>query len=124
MISSLIIACSLSGNISVAAPSSPTDLEAFLFTGNNTIVVSWTPPSGGPTHTGYMIYYNAIATSGEADMGSITFGGASIDEIRITGRTRDEYTVSILVLTDQLPSTVTETTTIKGESFSIAYNVE
>ena len=90
-----------------AAPSPPTGFRALLFTANNSIAVSWTPPSGGTPPTGYIIYYEA--TFGAADAGSATVSGASTSEHTITGRTRDTYTVRIVALSTQLPSTVIET---------------
>ena len=100
------------------APSPPTDLRA-MFTGNSTIAVSWTPPSGGTPATGYIIYYEA--TSGGADTGSVTVGGASTSEHTISGRASSAYTVRIMALSSQLPSNVTETNTTSGESMSIIF---
>ena len=97
-----------------AVPSLPTDVRAILINCSNTIVVSWTPPSGGTPPTGYIIYYEA--TSGGADVGSATVSGASTSEVTITGRASGVYTVRIVTLSDQLPSncsTVIET--IHGE---------
>ena len=109
----IIVACSVL-LLYTAAPSRPTDIRAVLITGSDNITVSWTPPSGGTPPTGYVIYYEA--TSGGADAGSTTVSGASTSEVTITGRASNEYTVKIVSLSDQLPSTVTETTTISGES--------
>ena len=88
-----------------AAPGPPTGLRA-MFTGSNTITVSWTPPSGGTPPTGYIIYY-----VGGADTGSATVGGASTSELTITltNRNSGAYTVRIVALSTQLPSTVVET---------------
>ena len=99
-----------------AAPGPPTGLRA-VFTGSNTITVSWIPPSGGTPPTGYSIYYEA--TSGGADTGNVTVGGASTSQHTITDRTRDAYTVRIVALSTQFPSTVATTTTTGGESMSI-----
>ena len=93
------------------APSPPTDLSA-MFTGIN---VSWTPPPGGTLATEYSIYYEA--TSGGADMGSAAVGGASTSVI--PGRTSGAYTVRIVALSTQLPSTAATATTTGGESMSI-----
>ena len=95
-----------------AAPSPPTDLSA-RFTSSSTISVSWTPPSGGATPTGYEIYYEA--TVGAADTGSVSVSGASVSQYTITGRTSDDYAIGIVALSANLPSTVTELTTIRGE---------
>ena len=100
------------------APSPPTDLRA-MFTGNSTIAVSWTPPSGGTPPTGYIIYYEA--TSGGADTGSATVSGANTSEVTITGRTSGAYTVRIVALSTQLPSNITETFTAGGESMSVVF---
>ena len=87
-----------------------------MFTGSSSIAVSWTPPSGDTPPTEYNIYY-----VGGADTGSVTVGGASTSEVSITGRTRDAYTVRIVALSTQLPSTVATTTTTGGESMSIVF---
>ena len=92
----------------ITAPNRPSGLRAFLFPGNDSIAVSWTPPSGGILPTGYIIYYEA--TSGGADTGSAAVSGASTSELTITGRTSGPYTVRIVALSTQLPSTVTITT--------------
>ena len=60
-----------------------------------------------------MIYYEA--TSGGADTGSATVSDASITTYAITGRTRDMYTVRIVILSVYLPSIVVETSTMRGE---------
>ena len=99
-----------------AAPGQPTGLRA-MFTGSNTITLSWTPPSGGTPPTGYIIYYED--TGGGADTDSATVSGASTSEHTITGRASGEYTIRIVALSDQLPSTVATTTTTGGESMSI-----
>ena len=100
------------------APDPTTGLKV-LFTGNNSIAVSWTPPSGGTPPTGYVIYYED--TSGGADMGSVTVSGASTSELTIPGRASGAYTVRIVALSHQLPSNVTETNTTSGESMSIVF---
>ena len=100
------------------APDPTTGLRV-LITGNNGIVVSWTPPSGGTPPTGYIIYYEA--TIGAADTGSVIVNGTSTSEHTISGRASGAYTVRIVALSDQLPSTVTETNTTSGESMSIVF---
>ena len=95
-----------------AAPGPPTDLRA-TFTVGNTITVSWTPPSGGTPPTGYIIYY-----VGAADTGSVTVSGANTSEHTFTDRIRGAYTVRIVALSTQLPSTATTT---GGESMSIVF---
>ena len=112
----VIMPDTLSLMYATAAPGPPTGLRA-MFTGSNTITVSWTPPSGGTPPAGYIIYYEA--NSGGADTGSFAVGGASTSELTITGRTRDAYTVRIVALSTQLPSNVVTTTTTGGESMSI-----
>ena len=106
LLNAIFLPCTASGH--------PTDLRAILLTSIDTIIVSWTPPSGGTPPTGYIIYYEA--TSGGVDMGSVTVGGASISEHTITGRTSDAYNVRIVALSIQLPSMEAETITISGES--------
>lgn len=73
--------------------------------------MSWTAPSGGATLTGYIVYYEA--TVGDTDRGSIVIG-ASTTQQSIAGRASDDYSVRIVALSLQLPSTVAETTTIRG----------
>ena len=98
-----------------AVPSPATDLRAVLITSSSSIVVSWTPPSGGTPPTGYIIYYEA--TSGGVDVGSATVSGASTSEVTITGRAGGVYTVRIVALSDQLPSNCSMVAeTISGES--------
>ena len=102
------------------APSPPTGPRAIVITGSNSIVVSWTPPSGGTPPTGYSIYYEAI--SGGADTGSVTVSGARTSEVTITGRASGAYTVRIVALSDQLPSNVTaEINTTVGRSMPIVF---
>lgn len=85
--------------------------------------VSWTPPSEGSQPTGYMIYYEA--TAGVFDVGSVTVSGGSTSQYRITVHDLvshvfaagvAEYTVKIVTLSAELPSTMAETTSIRGES--------
>ena len=92
----------------ITAPNRPSGLRALLFPGNNSIAVSWNPPSGDTPPTGYIIYYED--TSGGTDTGSVTVNGASTSEHTITGRTSGAYTVRIVALSTQLPSTVAITT--------------
>ena len=99
------------------APGQPTDLRAILV--NNTVTVSWTPPSGGTPPTGYIIYYEA--TSGGADTGSVTVNGVGTSEDTITGRASGAYTVRIMALSAQLPSIMTETTSSKSNNYSEKY---
>ena len=110
----------LSHMYATAPPSPPTGFRAIL-TGSNTITVSWTPPSGGTPLTGYIIYYEA--TSGGADTDSVTVNGASTSQHTITGRTSDVYTVGIVALSTQLPSTMATTTTTGGESMLIVITI-
>ena len=74
--------------------------------------MSWTPPSGGATPTGYEIYYEA--TVGAADTGSVSVSGASVSQHSIAGRTSDEYTIRIVALSAHLSSTVEQTATRRG----------
>ena len=93
------------------APDPPTGLTASLASGGGTtIFVSWTPPSGA---TGYMIYYEA--TDDPSDSSSVSVG-ASITQHNFTNRDSATYTIRIVALSDQLPSTVAQTTTMRGES--------
>ena len=90
-------------------PNPPLGVTA-VFHSYNVMTVSWTPPSRGTIPTKYVIYYDA-ATSGGADVGNVTVSDASTN---ITGRVCDAYTVRIMALSDQLPSTVVEVTAENG----------
>ena len=95
-----------------AASDPPTDVTASLFPSSDNISISWTPPSGGIPPTGYMIYYEA--TAGGSDAGNS--GVISGSPYTLSGRTSDEYTIMIVALSAQLPSTAVQTTAIRGES--------
>ena len=94
-------------------PPAPTDVRALLLT-NDTVAVSWTPPTRGTTPTGYMIRYEA--TAGEGDSGNVTVSGGNTSSKVIIDRSRPGYTVRIVALSAHLPSSVVETVTIDGES--------
>ena len=59
-----------------------------------------------------MIYY--VNTADESDAGNS--GVVSSSPHTFNGRTGDQYTIRIVALSAHLPSTVEQTTTIRGES--------
>ena len=67
--------------------------------GPTSIRVTWTAPTSGATVTGYRIYW-----SGGSDQGSMD-ANAGDTAVTITGRTRGlVYTITIVALSNQLPS--------------------
>ena len=87
---------------STAPPDPPTGLNATQ-EGPTNIGVSWTAPVSGAAVTGYRIFY-----SGGTDQGSVDVG-ASVTEHTITvtpTQSRLTYSISIVTLSSQLPSSV------------------
>ena len=67
------------------------------------VQVSWSAPASGATVTGYVIYYE---TTGDSEQ-SVTVGAAAT-EYTLTGfQERRSYNISILALSNQLPSILT-----------------
>ena len=84
---------------STGAPDPPTGLSATQV-GLTSIRVSWTAPVSGATVTGYRISY-----SGGTDQGSVDVGASATDHT-ITIAQPQSYSISIITLSSQLPSSV------------------
>ena len=77
--------------------------------GLDSVRVSWTPPSGEPAVTGYIIYYQQ---QDGGHTGSVTAGATSTTTI-ITGlMTGATYSISVVATSSMLPSNVTAAVTI------------
>ena len=91
---------SLSPSIAPSLPSNVTVSQ----NGVGSIQVSWTPPSGEPSVTGYIIYYQQ-QDGGHNDS---VMAGATATTATITGLTPGAtYFITMLVTSGTLPSTVT-----------------
>ena len=96
------------------APDPPSVLTLFR-NGKDTILVSWTAPSGGAAVTGYMIYYQE--DGGERLSVS---AGASATTASITGLTVGAtYSITMVATSSTLPSTVTGPQTVTIGSYTI-----
>ena len=84
----------------MTATNAPTGLN--VTKNGDTITVSWTPPT--PTPTGYDIYY--IATEGGIDIGNTRVTNGLTDQLELTRRIRVSYDVTMVALSQHLPSTV------------------
>ena len=74
---------------------------------NATVNVSWTPPTPLDDVTGYIIYYGGDDGSGD----SVSVVGGSTDSYLLTGlQTGVNYSVSIVALSQHLPSEVVNAT--------------
>ena len=83
--------------------------------GGTTIFVSWTPPSGGTTPTGYEIYYET--TDDPTDSSSVSVGASATQHNFVNRDSSATYTIRIVAtLSTGLPSVVVQTTTMRGES--------
>ena len=77
--------------------------------GVGSLQVSWTPPSGEPVVTGYIIYYQQ---QDGGHTGSVV-AGATATTATITGlMTGATYSITMVATSSTLPSTVTGTVTI------------
>ena len=90
------------------APSSPSGVIVSQ-NGVNSVQVSWTPPSGEPTVTGYIIYYQQ--QDGGHTGSEIAGGTATTATITglISGAT---YSITMMATSSTLPSTVTAAVTV------------
>ena len=80
------------------APSPPTDVDVSQ-NGLSSLLVSWTPPSGGATVTGYYIYYQ--------NSGTLTTENTATSAI-ITGLSAGvTYSINVVANSTTLPSTET-----------------
>ena len=90
------------------APSPPSGVTVSQ-NGVGSVQVSWTPPLGGPTVTGYIIYYQ------QQDGGHTgsEMAGATATTATITGlMTGATYSITMVATSSTLPSTVTAAETI------------
>ena len=105
-------------------PSQPHDLLCYITpvaaAPNNVMAVQepqtsihlyWTPPTPLGDTTGYIISY----TGGSSD--NVTVSGGSIDNYLLTGLVMDSsYTISIVAISEHLPSDVLEVEVTLGET--------
>ena len=101
------------------APSPPSGVTVSQ-NGVGSVQVSWTPPSGEPNATGYIIYYQK-QDGGHTDS---EMAGATTTTATITGlMTGATYSITMVAMSSTLPSIVTagETITI-GMMFSETCN--
>ena len=90
------------------APSPPSGVTVFL-NELDSVQVSWTPPSGEPTVTGYIIYYQQQDGGHTGSkMAEDTATTATITGL-MTGAT---YSITMVATSSTLPSTVTAAETI------------
>ena len=85
------------------APSPPSDVSVSQ-NGLGSILVSWTPPSGEPAVTGYIIYYQQDGGQRLSQSFGFTDTTATITEL-IVGAT---YSLTIVATSSTLPSNETE----------------
>ena len=76
---------------------SPTSLTSQRVN-STSIKVMWTPPSSGPTVTGYRIYYQIDENQGRVKV------GANITEYTITSAMTSRYIITLVAVSDSLPS--------------------
>ena len=91
-----------------SAPSLPSGVTVSQ-NGVDSLQVSWTPPSGEPAVTGYIIYYQ------QQDGGHYgsEVAGATATTATITGlMTGATYSITMVATSSTLPSTVTGAVTI------------
>ena len=88
------------------APSPPSGVSV-SWTGLDSVLVSWTPPSGEPAVTGYIIYYQQ--EGGERLSQS---AGSTDTTAIITGLMGETYSITIVTISSILPSTETAAQTI------------
>ena len=90
------------------APSPPSGVTVSQ-NGVDSVQVSWTPPSGEPSVTGYIIYYQH-QDGGHTDS---EMTGATATNATITGlMTGATYSITMVATSSTLPSTVTAAETV------------
>ena len=91
------------------APSPPSGVTVSQ-NGVDSVQVSWTPPSGEPAVTGYIIYYYQQQDGGHngSEMAGATATTATITGL-MAGAT---YSITMVATSSTLPSTVTAAVTI------------
>ena len=65
---------------------------------STSIRVTWTPPSSGPTVTGYRVYYQTEESQESVEV------GASVTEYTITSANTSRYIIALVAVSDYLPS--------------------
>ena len=65
---------------------------------STSIRVTWTPPSSGPTVTGYRVYYQTDENQGSVEL------GANITEHTIISAITSRYIITLVAVSDYLPS--------------------
>ena len=92
------------------APSPPSAVSVSQ-NGQDSVLVSWTPPSGGPDVTGYIIYYRYYTICGS--WWFTEYAGATATNATITGLIAGAtYYISMVVISSTLPRTEELTVTI------------
>ena len=90
------------------APSPPSGVTVSQ-NGVDSVQVSWTPPSGEPTVTGYIIYYQQQ----DGGHNGSEMAGATATTATITGlMTGAAYSITMVATSSTLPSTVTAAVTV------------
>ena len=79
--------------------SPPINLTVEL-SGTNNINVSWTTPASGPAVIGFRMYYQAQGDRGTVDL------NATSTEYSITNCIGQQYNITVVALSENLPSTL------------------
>ena len=99
------------------APSPPSAVRGSQ-NGLDSVLVSWTPPSGGPDVTGYIIYYQRDGGQRLSENAAATATTATITGL-IAGAT---YSITMVATSSTLPSTETAVQTVTiGNNKNIAH---
>ena len=104
----MIISTSVSLPSLPPAPSPPSGVTVSQ-NGVDSVQVSWTPPSGEPTVTGYIIYYQQ---QDGGHNGSVMAGATTTTSIIIGLMTGATYSITMVATSSTLPSTVSAAETI------------
>ena len=103
--------CTIESDASILAPSpapSPPSGVTVSQNGLGSVLVSWTPPSGEPAVTGYIIYYQQ-----DGGQRLSQSAGPTDTTVTITGLMAGaNYTVTMVATSSTLPSNETEAVTI------------
>ena len=97
--------------LNVCSPSAPSPPSGVTVSQNGVgrVQVSWTPPSGEPAVTGYIVYYQQQdGEHTDTEMAAATATSTTITGL-ITGVT---YSITMVATSSTLPSTVTTAETI------------
>ena len=101
----------------VTGASPPTNLSAEP-TSPTSIRVSWTPPASGATVVGYRIYYHAEGSQDNPTNHSSVDVGASAAQHALSLQGGVLYTITLVTMSQYLPSTVTGPVTVTLRKFS------